>query len=406
MSDNKRTLKINPELFALNGRKNKKEKSRKIKPLIDEENSSKTNKVKKELMKKVKDYQKNKEQEKIAEEKKETNILNSNIFEEHKFENTDFEREFNTSLNFLQDLAKKNREKKRKKTIKNNSAIEIEMELPTNLSNNEPNYGCLKNGTKPTYNQLNKTQKNNDNRRIKIVLENNDTGDNNYNNIIEKNETKNETNNETKNETNNETNNEIKNETNNETKNETINDTKNTMREDEDFTQLMNDKIEKINNLEINTTDTDLPKDIKNLLNNETNNLKINEKLIATQDLINTDLKDSNLLKLEEINYDKLPKINRVTRKKKYKLGKIKGNNHVGVLIKNRDTQKNIKNEIGLLRTKSIQEIKDYLRQKNLIKVGTEAPNDVIRKIYEDSIISGDIENNNDSNMVHNFLNY
>ena len=49
MSDTntKRTLKINPELFSLNGKKRKKEKTQRVRPLIDEENSSKTNKVKK-----------------------------------------------------------------------------------------------------------------------------------------------------------------------------------------------------------------------------------------------------------------------------------------------------------------------------------------------------------------------
>lgn len=395
MSDTKRTLKINPELFSLNGKKNKKEKTQKVKPIIDEENSSKTNKLKKELMKKVKDYQKNKEQEKIIEEKKETNIINTNIFEEHKFENSDFEREFNTSLNFLQDLAKKNKEKKRKMTSKNNSSLEIKMELPNNLNNGQPSYGCLKNGNKPTYNQLNKTQKNQENRRIKIVLENNDTYD--YvrnNNYPENNITINNNNN-----SNSSINNDIEYENNNNNNNDIE------YEKDTNFTEIIDNKINKIDKLDIDTND--LPKDLqKTIKDDDTNNLELNEKLIANQDEINTDLKESNLIKLEEIKYDKLPKINRLTRKKKYKLGKIKGNKHVGILIKNRHTQKNIKNEVGLLKTKSIQEIKDYLRQKNLIKVGSEAPNDVIRKMYEDSILSGDIENNNNSNMVHNFLNY
>ena len=72
MSGNNRTLKINPDLFKINGKlgKEKKSKSLKSKPNIDEENSTKANKIKKEMMKKVKDFQRNKEKEKLDDEKK------------------------------------------------------------------------------------------------------------------------------------------------------------------------------------------------------------------------------------------------------------------------------------------------------------------------------------------------
>ena len=118
MSGNNRTLKINPDLFKLNGRSKKelRKKSMKIKetPTLNEEDSSKANKIKKEMMKKIKDYQKNKEQESIREEKQNNKLENNNLFEKNTYENSDFEREFNKSLNFLQDLAKKNKEKKKK----------------------------------------------------------------------------------------------------------------------------------------------------------------------------------------------------------------------------------------------------------------------------------------------------
>ena len=45
----------------------------------------------------------------------------------------------------------------------------------------------------------------------------------------------------------------------------------------------------------------------------------------------------------------KLPKINRVTRKKKYILGKKKGSKQIGILLKNRETQKNVKAEVSSL---------------------------------------------------------
>ena len=100
-----------------------------------------------------------------------------------------------------------------------------------------------------------------------------------------------------------------------------------------------------------------------------------------------------------------LPKINKTTRTTTYKLGKNKVNNNVGILIKNNKTQKKIKQEISLLKKQNIQEVKNNLRKNNLIKAGSDAPNDVLRKLYEDSILSGDITNTNDENLLYNYLN-
>ena len=86
-----------------------------------------------------------------------------------------------------------------------------------------------------------------------------------------------------------------------------------------------------------------------------------------------------------------------------YKLGK-KGNK-VGVLIKDRNTRKRIQEEHTLLKKKSIMEIKNYLKERNLIKVGSEAPNDVVRHMYEQAVLCGDVENMSKDALVHNFLN-
>jgi len=86
----------------------------------------------------------------------------------------------------------------------------------------------------------------------------------------------------------------------------------------------------------------------------------------------------------------------------KYTLGK-KGK-RVGVLIKNNITRKNIKEDLSKLKKNSIIEIKNYLRKHNLIKVGSNAPNDVLREIYEQSIMAGDIHNINDQNYLANNL--
>jgi len=90
------------------------------------------------------------------------------------------------------------------------------------------------------------------------------------------------------------------------------------------------------------------------------------------------------------------------TRTIKYNLGK-KGKT-VGILIKNRQTRKKIKDEHALLKQKSLADVKEYLREKNLIKAGTIAPTDVLRTLYEQSILSGDVTNKSKDVLLHNFI--
>ena len=49
--------------------------------------------------------------------------------------------------------------------------------------------------------------------------------------------------------------------------------------------------------------------------------------------------------------------------------------------------------------------LKQYLRKHNLIKIGSSAPEDILRKIYEDSFLAGNIYNKNPQNLLHNYLN-
>ena len=99
-----------------------------------------------------------------------------------------------------------------------------------------------------------------------------------------------------------------------------------------------------------------------------------------------------------------MPKRKRITRTLKYKLGKH-ANGTVSVLIKNAQTRRKIQTEQAELKQKSILDVKNFLRTKNLIKVGSAAPNDVLRQIYEQSILAGQVENKASDTLIHNFFN-
>ena len=72
-------------------------------------------------------------------------------------------------------------------------------------------------------------------------------------------------------------------------------------------------------------------------------------------------------------------------------------------MVKNRGTRKLVLNAQKDLKRKQINDIKTYLREHNLIKIGSNAPNDVLRKMYESAMLSGEITNNNAETLLHNF---
>lgn len=101
--------------------------------------------------------------------------------------------------------------------------------------------------------------------------------------------------------------------------------------------------------------------------------------------------------------YSKIRQKKRTVRKTTYSLGKKGGK--LSILIKNNATRRKVRREHGLLRQKSINEVKQYLYNKNLLKIGSDAPNDVLRTLYEQAILAGDVTNTSSDIQFHNFMN-
>lgn len=304
----KKSISINPVFFKMSG---KSEKRKKKKKSSFDKTKLKPNQMKRKFIQKIKEHQK---------KEKEKELLEKNV------ESENFKNDFQTTLDYLESMKQKKRKerikKQKRKTLKNtqikqNIEQNIEQNIKkqaTNIDINpmnikkDPPYGCLKNGSKPTWKQYNKTLKKNK-------------------------------------------------------------------------SDILNEFKEK--------------PPFFNLKNNE--NLDFNERKDKLEKL---------KLKFNPNNKPNIPtkyKIKTKRIRRKITLGKNIHKRLVGVLVKNKKTRKIIKKEVDILKKKSIQEVKKYLRNHNLIKIGSNAPDNVLRTIYENAYLSGNINNNNSDVLLHNW---
>jgi hypothetical protein len=129
-----------------------------------------------------------------------------------------------------------------------------------------------------------------------------------------------------------------------------------------------------------------------------------NQTIKIDKDPVKQEIRDN----LREEKFKKLQKKFK-KQNKRHKTIKItetfgKRNGKVSIHIKNKDEKDKLEQEKKTLKKHTIPKIKAYLKEHNLLKIGSYAPNDVIREMYESAILSGDINNNNKDILVHNFM--
>ena len=142
-----------------------------------------------------------------------------------------------------------------------------------------------------------------------------------------------------------------------------------------------------------------------NLINNN-NNLSNNNQ---HQSLFNLNQKPyySNLKNGSLPTYKELKNQNtqchNIEIEKKYILGKNKTQKKIGILLKsNKNHQKNKDYNFNLKKT-NLKTVKNYLKSKNLIKYGSNAPSELLREIFENSNLCGHIKNINGKQILHNY---
>ena len=417
----KKTIQINPELFKMPGSKTKKNREKttiSLKPIVSPSN------LKNKLLKRIKEH-------KTKELNTNSNSNNTSSKDDNKY--TD---EFYGAINYLSGLKQKQKQQTilNNKTLKNHmstsngllsngllsnepsngpSNLQISLDFPpelaepnrTPMDNNEvfnmnyqPNdnvpYGCLKNGKKKTYREWKEFSSSSINQELPDLVRP-PTPPKKTNGIFftsVKDETI----------TNQKEANDAPLPLSREHRLEQI---KNKLRKLEDQeTASKRKSIEDFSNME-----KEMNKPLQDINLQDINLQDINLQDINLQDIDDTNLNPNveELIKQRESKIEsQIPKqYLKKTVKRKFTLGKSDKLRQISVLIKDRQTRKNIINTQKELKKTDITDVKKYLRQHGIIKVGSTCPTDILRKTFEAAVLTGEITNTNKDILLHNFLN-
>lgn len=347
MRENKKTIQVNREYLSLSRstrKKQKKEKKfrkRKEKP----KTLQSAGKLRKEFMKKIKDFQKKRSENKDVENKKSGT--------EKSKEEKQFDDEFNKSLGFLQNVMTSNKEKERKNVEKqrkeNKESIQIMLDIPKELDKRPEFYSSSDSYSAPVVQPPIK-QKVTTNDNIQILS------------------------------------NSHKNRTSTVKISSSSQPLYSSMKGGNRPTYREWMKTQKIQSN-----------------GGKKSHIIIENKPDVTETERSRKLKNLRREMTKETKKPRMIKSKRLTKTIKRKLGK--NGRSVSVLIKSRETRKKTASERATLNKTGLHEIKKYLRKKNMIKSGTKAPNHVLRKIYEQCILSGDVCNKSTDVLLHNYLN-
>ena len=403
---NHKTIKINPELFSLTKQKKTKQDAGEAK--TKKNTTFKPNNIKNKLLERIK-----------AHKNKEANLGGSSA---QSSATSDFEAqsdEFNDSMAYLSSLAKQSKETSRdayvqntqnamtggkSKTLKNYSSpsLHVELELPEGLKespmvfyapmstndtpitltppnanymiDNKVPYGCLKGGVKPTFKAWNKTQ-----RQQPSVEQHSPSLNINTSSLGG-------------------------------SSNTTLRETK--MKELKD---KMRRKQQSLEFAQPPPTPSPIPKPQPGPQQAPERNIDIQIAALAQEApvMIMTDPAPANqnpsldnTAPPQEVQTGGVVGSKRIkkTIKRTYTLGKSKIHKKVGILIKDKNTRKRVLNAQRDIKRHGINDIKQYLRTHGLMKAGSSAPNDIVRKIYESAMLSGEVTNQDKDILLQNFL--